>query len=265
HKRIVKMRGAVVYIAGEGRAGISKRLKAWEIHNKADLSKAPLYISHKAAALCDDGFMEHVRKSVQAVGARERVALIVVDTWARNMAGDENSTVDTTAAIRAVDDLRALYQCTAIIVHHSGQAESERGRGSSALRAALDVEYKVEIQNDIMLVKNTKMKDGEPPEPMTFAFETVDLGIIDDDGDPVESSVLEEVELEGIVPRKKKRGKVQSAILEALKEAGNPIEKQALKACFPDTRDNSFYSALSSLAESGDIIIDGCMILCTPK
>ena len=253
HGRKTKARGAVVYIAGEGHAGLTKRLRAWELCHEADLKKAPLYISHRPAALCDDEIMAHVKAAVTSVGLRERVALIIVDTWARNMAGDENSTVDTTQAIRAVDNLRAIYGCTGLIVHHSGQAESERGRGSSALRAALDVEYKVEIQNETMLVKNTKMKDGEPPEPMTFAFESIDLGFDDEDGDPVFSSALKEIDLSGIVGKPKKKGKIQGMILDIVKNNSGNIDRRDLRAAMKDTRDSSFFSALSSLLDSGEL------------
>jgi hypothetical protein len=255
HGRPTKVQGAVVYVAGEGHAGLSRRIKAWELYNKATLQEAPLYVSTKAAALCDPEFMAHVKKSVEVVGQKQRVALIIIDTWARNMAGDENSTVDTTAAIRAVDELRALYQCTALIVHHSGQAESERGRGSSALRAALDIEYKVEINNDIMIVKNTKTKDGEAPEPMTLAFESVDLGIFDEDSEPVFSSALVEVVLDDILPKKRK-GAVQNKIMELLRQNNGMMEKAALRAQMPETIDCSFYKSLKALKESGEIVAD---------
>ncbi len=261
HGRKTKTQGAVVYIAGEGHAGLTKRLKAWELYNKTDISKAPLYISHRPAALCDEAFMQHVKTSVAAVGSTQRVALVIIDTWARNMAGDENSTVDTTTAIRAVDDLRALYQCSALIVHHSGQAESERGRGSSALRAALDIEYKVEIQNGIMVVKNTKMKDGEPPAPMTFAFEHVDIGIDDEDGDPIISAALEEIVLDGIVKSKpKKPGKVQVAILSTLESMGGKAPKSELKKALPGIKEGSFYAALSALSDSNSIVFSGDIV-----
>ena len=255
HGRNVKVQGAVVYVAGEGRRGIASRLRALEIARGLNLKEAPLYISHKAAALCDPELMVHVASAVRSV--KGRVALIVIDTWARNMAGNENDTSDTNAAIRAVDELRAIHKCSAIIVHHSGQAESERGRGSSALRAALDVEYKVEIKDEIVTVRNTKMKDGEPPEAMTFSFDPVDVGILDDDGDPVISAVLQEIDMSGIVKtRPKKHGSAQVAILAALEKADGPIEKTALREALPEVKRTSFYAALSALEDAGDVVCD---------
>jgi len=253
HGREVKQKGAVIYIAGEGHAGLSRRLRAWEIHRGVSIKNSNLFISSKPAALCDDDYMMFVRDTVASVGMYEKVELIIVDTWARNMAGDENSTVDTTKAIRAVDELRALYGCTGLIVHHSGQAESERGRGSSALRAALDIEYKVEINGEILMVKNTKMKDGEPPEPMTFAFEPVELGVNDDDGDPIFSSALKEIVLDGIIkPRKK--GVVQGKILEALKANDGEMDKEKLRESMQEVTKSSFYYAIKSLKDSGEIV-----------
>jgi len=219
---------AVVYIAGEGFAGISRRLTAWQIKKGVSLADAPIYVSHKAAAFGDPELMAHVDRAVAKVAEKEPVRLIIIDTWARNMVGDENSTMDTSTAIRAVDELRAAYGCTALIVHHSGQAESERARGSSALKAALDVEYKVSLQDDIMVITTTKMKDGEPPAPMTFGFDYVELGFDDEDGDPVISSALTPVKIDLCIGAKP-LGKYQTAAVEILKDSPEGITEAALK------------------------------------
>lgn len=255
HSRQTRTQGAVIYVAGEGYKGISKRLRALEIDRKIDLSQAPLYISKKACALRDPELMQHVRSEIANVAATgQRIALIVIDTWARNMDGNENDTQETGEAIRALDNLRAAYECTALIIHHSGQAESERGRGSSALRAALDVEYKVEIKNDILLLKNTKMKDGEAPGILTFAFESVDLHTPDEDGDPTISAVLHEINIDGIVPGvKRRRGVVQTKILDTLKLSGGVMDKATLKASIPDIQERSFYAALKKMVADGDL------------
>lgn len=266
HGRKTKQTGAVIYIAGEGHAGLTKRLRAWELYNETSLKTAPLYISHRPAALCDDEFMAHVKAAVEAVGKRQRVALIIVDTWARNMAGDENSTVDTTKAIRAVDDLREKYHCTGLIVHHSGQAESERGRGSSALRAALDIEYRVEIKNEKMTVQNTKMKDGEPPDMLIFNFEQVDIDMVDDDGDPVFSAALEETaDLSGLIGNNKRKGKTQTTILETLNKNSGAMLKKDLREALKDVKERGYYSALKALLANGDIEYQDDYVLCVKK
>ena len=139
------MRGPVVYIAGEGHFGISRRLKAWSLHHdcEADLSKAPLFVSEQGAAFTESESLERVRGAIEDVRTRgNSPLLIVVDTLHRNLGpGDENSSKDIAAFIQAVDSLRHDYGATVLIVHHAGHGASDRARGSSALRAAVDAEF----------------------------------------------------------------------------------------------------------------------------
>ena len=117
-----------------------------------------------------------------------QVALIVIDTLARHIEGDENSTRDMTEFVRAVDGLRNAFPgSTAVIIHHTGNnAEAiTRSRGSSALKAACDFE----IQCDKGLLTFTKVKDGEQPEPMEFKLMPVEIGK-DEDGEPITSCVV---------------------------------------------------------------------------
>lgn len=264
HGRAIKKPGAVVYIAGEGFSGISKRLKAWEIKRGISLKDAPIYTSKRACALCDPEFMIHVQQAVREAGEQHgSVCLIVIDTWARNMAGDENNTKDTNDAIRAVDDLRHIYDCSALILHHTGQAETERARGSSALKGALDVEFIVSKKDAILSINNTKMKDGTPPDPMTFGFEYVDLGMVDDDGEPVQSSVLEEVDLSSIMPpNRSQKGKVQQMIISFLNQNGPTNEVDLAYEIEKTETHDSYYRAKKSLSSSGLVTItDGIVAI----
>lgn len=47
--------------------------------------------------------------------------LLVVDTLARHIDGDENAPVDMGLFIAACDGLRERYRCAVLIVHHSVQ------------------------------------------------------------------------------------------------------------------------------------------------
>jgi hypothetical protein len=196
HGREVKAPGPVCYIAGEGHAGIARRLRAWSIRRGIALESVPLFVSTTATALCDDDTFSLVEsailKSVEEAGPP---ALVVVDTWSRNLGGDENSAQDGAIAVRLLDLIRARWQCAALVVHHVGHADKTRGRGWSGLKAAVDTEYRVERGTDgIIRVENTKMKDGRSPAPMAFALRDVDLGIRGDDGEEVRSAVLDDVD-----------------------------------------------------------------------
>lgn len=195
-----KKSGPVLYVAGEGYNGISKRIRAWELKNGIPVKGCPLFVSKQSATLCDDEIMREVEESIADIAERVGPPVAVIfDTWARNMGGNENDTADTVKAISALDKIRFKYGSAMIVVHHTGAADSERARGSTALRASLDAEYQTTQTASIMKLENKKMKDGEKPEPVHFSFEYVDLGIQDDDGDPVLSSAISTCPGEGIV------------------------------------------------------------------
>jgi len=85
-------------------------------------------------------------------------------------------------------------------VHHSGH-ESERARGSSAFKAAMDQELWIKGGSGLLELHVTKMKDAEMPHPRRFKIEQIGLGITDDceveitgaylklDGNPLELKV----------------------------------------------------------------------------
>lgn len=219
----VKKSGPVIYIAGEGFSGLSRRLRAWEIYHKQKIPPKSLFISRAPAALGDPEFMVDVENSVRSVAEKYgNPVLIIIDTWARSLVGDENSSADVGAAVRALNDLRREYKSSCLVVHHSGLGDATRARGSSALKGSLDAEYRVENNDGIMTLSNSKMKDGETPEPMTFSFETVKLGIEDEDGDPVCSSVVIPMEA---VDDIKNQGRLVEAI-DILKSAGGNMRER---------------------------------------
>ncbi|MFA9203612.1 MAG: helicase RepA family protein [Flavobacteriales bacterium] len=173
--------GAVIYIAGEGMNGISKRFKAWSMHNNTELHNAPLFVSKRSAQLSDEALAKEAADVVSGICSEHSItpALIVIDTLARNFgAADENSTRDMNAFISNVDSLlRIPYNACVLIVHHAGHGDKNRGRGSSALKGALDAEYSVTKQNrtspiegeiQTISLHSTKMKDAAPPQPKAF-------------------------------------------------------------------------------------------------
>ena len=204
HGRTVE-KGVVIYICGEGRSGVLRRVHAWAIARKTDITQIPFFLTAGAVNLNDPGTMEMVRLAIDAISIEAGPpSLIIVDTWAANLGGDENSTPESTAGVVALQALRAPYGAAGIVVHHVGVADKKRARGSSALKASMDMEFLVEHGEDqIVRVVNTKSKDCEPPEPIAFTLDQVDLGLIDDSGRPVKSAVLNTCEYEPEAPREK--------------------------------------------------------------
>jgi hypothetical protein len=189
--------GPVVYLAGEGHFGISRRLKALALHLEceAKLRDAPLFVSSRGAALTDTAALEGVADEIDGIAEEAGTpALIVIDTLHRNFgSGDENSAADMGAFIAAGDFLRERYQgATVLIVHHSGHGEKGRARGSSSLRAAVDIEFALEHDEGTGTRTLTPGKHKDMPKPQDAAFdlEVITLPWMTDDGDPEESVVL---------------------------------------------------------------------------
>ncbi len=191
-------KGAVFYICGEGHAGISRRLRAWEIGNDLSLENGLLFKSLGAAQLCEaltinkNGAAQvaaAIKKMVEVSGVWPR--LIIIDTLSRNYGGDENSTEEMAAFIQHLDEyLRKPWDCTVMIAHHSGAQDKDRSRGSTALRGAIDSEYKVSRDqvSGVITVEPKKMKDADLPTPVMLKLNRVVLSqadgipVVDEDG-----------------------------------------------------------------------------------
>ena len=177
HGRDTKQ-GSVFFIAGEGHNGLARRFAAWSQARQVPLAGVPLFKSERAAQFLDLASAKAVADAVADLAARHgSPALVIIDTLARNFgAGDENNTQDMSVFVAAVDDLKARFPGSSVlIVHHSGHAAKERARGAMALKGALDCEFRVEKEGHDMKLTNTKMKDAEPPDDVYFKFQQIDL------------------------------------------------------------------------------------------
>ncbi|SOC11189.1 AAA domain-containing protein [Rhodobacter sp. JA431] len=177
HGRKVRQ-GSVFYIAGEGHNGLARRFHAWGRHHGQDMSRLPVFKSNRAAQLLDGASAAEVGRAVAGLSALHGApALIIIDTLARNFGGgDENSTQDMNGFVAAIDDLRACWlKTTIIIVHHTGHSDKGRGRGSTVLKGALDFEFRVEKDGEEITVSNPKMKDAPELPEQFFTLTDVQL------------------------------------------------------------------------------------------
>lgn len=187
-------KGPVVYIAGEGFNGAKRRIAAWELANPEQIL-GDLIISNKAYHFLDEGeilaFCEELQLYIDDLG--HTPALVVIDTLARNFGeGDENSTQDMNRFIKAMDAIKEKFACCVLLVHHTGH-DKTRGRGNSALYAAVDTEYILSKTEDsgVVVLKATKTKDGSKPSDISIAFEDVPIpGYTDNFGQEFSSSVV---------------------------------------------------------------------------
>ena len=183
--------GGVVVIAGEGHYGLRRRLKAWGINKGIDMSDKPIVVSEVAASLMKEDSVKAVIEAIDlSLTQLESVDIIVIDTLHRNLGGDENSSLDMGFYFTYLDELRAKYGCFILTVHHTGHGVQDRARGSSSIKAAIDVEYIVSKSGEDANVSCQKMKDGEKPKDFGFTLSEVTLPWLDDEGEAETSAVV---------------------------------------------------------------------------
>jgi len=259
----VPQAGPVVYVAGEGFRGLSRRIKAWLLAHHMTGEGLPFHVASEAVQFLDPASVEAATSAIADLAEHPR--LIVIDTLARCFGADENSTQDMSAFIAALDRLRARFGCAVLVVHHSGLAEQNRARGASALRAALDWEYRLDVRDDTRVLTCTKAKDHDVPPDMAFEADTMPTGWTDPEtGDPIGSLVLRQVD----VPGKKGRALTgaKRIALEALRAACGAegrahIEKWRAEAYRrgvstseePRAKRQAFQRAVAALVESDHV------------
>ena len=185
-------RGLVLYVAGEGSHSVLNRLTAFRQHVAPEAGGAPFAVLPAAVNLLSRADLADLVDVLRAAEAEagETVALIIVDTLARAMAGgSENDSEDMGNLVRAADLLRETFGATVLFVHHSGKDESKGARGHSSLRAAVDTEIEVSGLQGVRTAKVTKQRDFGTGDSYAFDLEAVTLGQ-DQDGDPITSCIV---------------------------------------------------------------------------
>lgn len=185
--------GPVVYLAGEGRPGLQRRINAWQ-EQFGVIQPSRMQISTRGADLTNLDHVKAVAHALEGITKRsgESPKLIVIDTVARHFGeSDENSTRDMNKFISLLDDLRRVWNCTILLVHHSGKDATKGARGSTALRGAVDTEYALNSNEGILSLVCTKSKDSAIPGAITMQLEEVQLeSVVKPDGSPVTTCVL---------------------------------------------------------------------------
>jgi len=120
----------------------------------------------------DDAHIQQVIRVIERIAEKHGTpGLIVLDTLARNFGGqDENATADMNRFVFGCDSLRSRFKAAVLTNHHCGHGDKGRGRGNTAFKAALDREYIVDRDSDVVRVSCTKLKDGLRPDDRYFCF-----------------------------------------------------------------------------------------------
>ncbi|HIJ82990.1 MAG TPA: AAA family ATPase [Magnetococcales bacterium] len=240
---IASVSGPAAYIAGEGYHGIKKRLKGWFTYHGVSSENVPLFVSSTGTSFDTGEGLADVELALDKVSKEYgNPKLIIIDTLHRNMQGDENSSQDVGLVIKAADQIRVRYGAAVIIVHHSGHTDKSRGRGSSSLRAAVDVELLLSVKGGVRTLGCSKMKDSEPFQPSDYELKSVILPWTDESGNFETSAIIlptgetpKTWTSQENAPKVKKQSSAETLGLSTLKDAmGNTstVTLEAWRECF---------------------------------
>jgi hypothetical protein len=215
-------KGCCILVAGEGVAGLRKRLHAYHVANNLE-PDAPLFIIPRAINLMRSEDVDGLIDTIEICRAGQPVKMIVIDTLARSMQGDadENSAQAMGEAIAEMDRIKSHFGAAVVPIHHTGKDadRSRGGRGSSALIGALDASIFVARHEDgLVEVDIQKQKDGEQIAPLWFRSKKIEFQQ-EWWQDMEDSIVLEMCEEKPQEAKSKSMSPAQKRVLDALTEA----------------------------------------------
>jgi len=220
----------ILYLAAEGRGGIRKRIAAWELVNQINIDNFPIYVPKQFILLDTEEGKEELFEALKYnfwPDVKEKYSLpddrsfiIFIDTLAKSMAGDEDQTKDMNKILNVSRELQQDYNCTVILIHHTGHSNKSRPRGAYTLIGGVDTNYRIETNNTKEITKfiPCKMKDAEEPEPIYFSKKIIDLGIIDDRGRPVTSLIMTKINSDTKLTNLNGKNKNIALVITAMKQ-----------------------------------------------
>jgi AAA domain len=204
--------GIVVYIAAEAPKSLERRVWAWK--NYHGVEHLPLVVVRSAVNLLDGDTDTIIAELAEIKAKHGRIALVVIDTLARAMVGNENSPEDLGAFVAACARIRESAETSVLVVHHTGKDQAKGARGHSCLRAATDVELEITAG----CIKVSKNRDGQEGQSYGFKLEQVELGT-NRKGRMVTTCVALETDPPHGAGKKRKLGPNEQILFDALVKA----------------------------------------------
>ncbi|MFZ2168651.1 MAG: AAA family ATPase [Methylococcaceae bacterium] len=216
--------GRVLYVCGEGKGAISRRIKALKI------TEGPFNgnLMRLNSPLRIDNIEDMRRLSVMI--DKVKPALVIFDTFASLISvTEESSPSDVGRVLRLIKDTCRNGQTSSLIIHHFGKDGNKGARGASNFLNDPDFSLKLARIPETMLTELSceKMKDGDHFAPVLMRAHVVELGLIRQDGTMTTSLVLKPTdEIHQEKARKTKMTANETNILAVLSEV---IETDGIK------------------------------------
>ena len=150
--------GPVCFVAGEGRAQILKRVRAWEMeHYGGHMVENFKLVDPVPNVAAEPDLFLALLEDISSHGFE----LVVLDTIGRAMQGvNENAQEHASAFTHLVERIQYEADTAVLALHHTGKGDTKTARGSSVFRADVDTEIRVEPKGMVVALEMTKQKDA---------------------------------------------------------------------------------------------------------
>lgn len=186
------VQGPVLYIALEGKEGATKRIHALKARYNVPAG-TPWYLSTMRMDLQTTECVKEIGQAVAEVKALcgRAPVLIVIDTLARAIGGNENDFEVMSKAVSHLGQVQDWCEACVWTVHHTGKDTTKGARGHSSLIAAADTMIEVGKEDGTITAVMTKQKDDGPCADLVFRLEQVVVGPGQYEDRPATTCVLE--------------------------------------------------------------------------
>lgn len=194
--------GPILFAAGEGNAGMERRVRAWErVHYDDCRVGRDFYLGAPVPRINDTEIDQFIDGALSISPAGYK--LVVIDTIGRAMQGaNENSQEYASMFTHMVEVIQAELGCTVLALHHTGHGDGSRERGSTVFGADADTRLKLDRKDKDYMVtlEVVKQKDAAEGDPVSIGLREIDLG------DGVKSLCAVKPDLSQVVSRDTKSG-----------------------------------------------------------
>ena len=179
--------GKVLYICGEGKGALKRRIRALKqveggFNNNLHVLAAPLLIDDKTA-------MAWLSAQVKAI----KPLLVISDTFSSlTTITNENDNSDVAKTLQLMKDTCSDGKTVSLVIHHLGKDATKGTRGASAFNANTDFRLEMVRSAGSMLttLSSGKTKDSDNFDDIQMMAHVVELPLIRQDGRATTSLIL---------------------------------------------------------------------------
>ena len=192
--------GKVLYICGEGKGSISRRLKALQLSSGGFQDNLRLLEEH--ISIDEPSDMNKLREAIAGLSP----VLVIFDTYASLASQtNENANDEVSKCLRLIKETcQGDGSTSSLIVHHQGKDTRLGSRGASAFLNNIDFSFELKRDNRAPMLTTLsckKMKDGGAFKDIIMEAAIVELGFNKQDGTPETSLVMHPSSVQAPTPR----------------------------------------------------------------